>query len=625
MRGAIEQYLWMHPKDPLKKWLPGLRTLHAPITVQRFFPEDMPLVAPRILQLLNEHLPEATWQGLSAYSVHDILQIPGMNEAHTSELLYALIELALRPVSTQQTLPRPVKVELQPKPQTTAPAPPVTPEAVQEASAPVNLTAELTEILSIFPQSEQDILYARVFSKPDRATLVELGDSLGVTRERVRQIQARATRNLNAEILKRPQVTQIAKLLSEQLGVAFPVKHPRAIAVFQDVLGPEDSIQNQALMMYLAGPYVMRNGVLWKSDNNLQLPAAQQVDRIITDTGALEEDLIQHLIHHGVREEFAPQILESFQFHIVLGRYFLRRPATEDLAYFALTEIGKPATVEEIAELGSFTDRNLRGIRSRLLEDKRFIRVNKDELALAEWGLTEFSSITDAIAREIEEAGVPVPITYLVETLPKAFGVSPTSVRAYLEAPLFLIEDGQVRFRKPDEPFEAGGDMYRRAGTFQLGNLFTLHVPVTPETMRGSGVSVPTNVVQALGLTPGVSINFTATDRVLPANWSSAALNGNIGSVRGFALAHEATPGDTLRLTFNTQDLTVITALIQPHYEDALRGLSEYTGFAFKLVEEVISQLPEALGFPAEGVVHALRGRGDYLAADLYEELIRSS
>lgn len=624
LRSAIENHLRAHPNDQLAQWLPGLEGLRSPLKIQRFFPEDMTLIAPRILQLLAEYQPELTWQDLRTFSVNEISQIPGMTDARTAELLRALIELALRQVPTPPSSRQRTKIVHQPEEPVTELEPSITP---QEAAQPAtfSLPEALTDILTAFTDVEVEILHARVFSNPALATLAELGTEHGVTRERIRQLQAQATRTLKAKIRSNTQITHIADKLADELGAAFLTEHPRVAEIFQRVLGPGASTQHQAMMMYFAGPYSERKGVYWKADHNLQLPAAQRLDRLITDDGTTQDALIGHLIEHGVRQEFALPVLESFGFYTMRGRYFLRRPSAEQLAYIVLTDIGRPATIEEIAKVGGFTDMNLRGVRSRLFEDDRFMRPNKDEIALSRWGLTEFSSIVDAISHELEKSDQPVSIQYVIEELPRKYQVSETSVRAYLDAPLFIIEDSKVRFRRPDEPFKAGGSIYRRAGTFQLANLLTLHIPVTRDVLRGSGVGVAANIAEALGLTPGEPVEFFAENQVLPVTWPITALGGSIGSVRGFVLDLGGEPGDILRLTFDTENHTVKAVLIDTTYADALHGLREYTGLDFKSTEDIVSQLPESLGFPGEGVIHALRGRGDDFAADLYEELIRSA
>lgn len=627
LRDTIENHLRMHPKDQLVKWLPDLQSLRIPLKVQRFFPEDMGLLAPRILQIIEEYQPDATWQDLCTYSVWEISKIPEMTAARITGLLRTLIELALRPTTSPRPIPRRKRAEQQHS-EPIAATQPASSGALQEVPPgpeTFGLTEELTKILAEFSEVEIEILHARVFSSPARATLAELGTAHGVTRERIRQLQARATRTLKAAIGNNGHVLQIAEKLGSELGAAFLIDHPRVAEISRSILGREISAEHQAMMMYLAGPYSSRKGAHWKSDHNLQMPAAQRLDRLITDDGTKEEALIEHLLRHGVREEFALPVLESFGFYTTLGRYFTRRPSAEQLAYVALTNIGRPATIEEIAEVGGFTDMNLRGVRSRLFEDDRFIRRSKDEFALAGWGLTEFSGIVDAISRELEQFDYPVPVKYFVDKLPEKYLVSATSVRAYLEAPLFVIEDSKVRFRQPNEPFKAGGNIHRRPGTFQLGNLLTLHIPINHDAIRGSGIGVAANIVEALGLIPGEPVQFVAENQILPVTWPITALGGSIGSVRGFVLHLDGEHGDTLRLTFDTENHTVKAALIEAAYTDALHGLREYTGFDFESVEEVTSQLPEALGFPEEGIIHALRGRGDGLAADLYEELIRSS
>src|SRR5699024_8275171 len=118
----------------------------------------------------------------------------------------------------------------------------------------------------------------------------------------------------------------------------------------------------------------------------------------------------------------------------------------QSLRYLAFKSV--PMTVEEILEGIGRTDAAARGIRQRLFEDPRAVRVSKSEIGLPEWGHNEYTSLADEMLEELEREGGRMPLDRMVERLVDQFGVSPNSVRMYAGRPLFLLDpEGWIQVR----------------------------------------------------------------------------------------------------------------------------------------------------------------------------------
>src|SRR5205085_9586971 len=66
---------------------------------------------------------------------------------------------------------------------------------------------------------------------------------------------------------------------------------------------------------------------------------------------------------------------------------------------------------------------NVRGIRARLFEDPRLMRVSRTRWALRDWGLEEYTGIAEEIAQRIEEWGGRAKLQKLIDEQVPLFGV----------------------------------------------------------------------------------------------------------------------------------------------------------------------------------------------------------
>ena len=381
---------------------------------------------------------------------------------------------------------------------------------------PADLTSDLDtlmrDITSVLDSRQRLILERRTLSG-DPATLQELADELGVTRERVRQIQVKLEGRL-AELILLPRFRVLqwrGSTLSSALGVMAPVdSDPTSAVIDRAVRGAsvESLPMLKALMFRLAGGYEERDG--WLVRENEQAIDDAGLARLADENGLLPITTVYDwLSERGLVPEFHDLWIE------LCGRF---RRSGDILAVWTGSVVDKcvallavrgtpadvPMLVDEVGE-----GHGVNSTRNRFFEDERLIRVSRSEWASRQWGSEEYTGIADEIGQRIEEHGGQARLSELVEELVAVFGVRDTSVRVYAEAPMFVIEDGWVRLRRDDEPYLVEDPLSGCQGVYRSSeSTISMVLPVDNQMLRGSGRTLPSAVAVALGVMPDCSRVF---------------------------------------------------------------------------------------------------------------------
>ena len=164
----------------------------------------------------------------------------------------------------------------------------------------------------------------------------------------------------------------------------------------------------------------------------------------------------------------------------------------------ALLSIGRPATRQEIAQVCGFSE-NQAG--SHLSVIPSVCKADKAQWGLRKWIDDEYAGIVGEIIQRIEEGGGATTTKRLLEELPGKFGVTASSVRAYMNTPKFAVRDGSisiasksaVRLRELDDVIDGRDHCDAPYWTF----------PVEARFLNGySATGVPPEFAQALGCDP---------------------------------------------------------------------------------------------------------------------------
>lgn len=407
------------------------------------------------------------------------------------------------------------------------------------------------------PDREALIFRGRQSHPGGRRTLQEVGDQLGLTRERIRQLEKLMMEDLEA-FIQTPSGRAIrwrVDSIRRQLGVAAPVDQ------VQDLLKPPHGVGDYShLFKQLAGPYRQENDWLLLKSAETEDPTRTILAQ--TDSFGCVDMAIAHRSLHrwGLADDLhLPWLIRDDRCRIVHGRLLLwRGPVTDKLA-FALDAEGSPMTVEQMLDYLGLA-RSPRSVRNALGADERFVRVNLTNWGLADWGHAEYKGIAASIRSLLDDNG-PMPVNEVVKRMRKSFQSVEASTRAYCRAPAFVIERGWIRIRGPDEPYIYPVDSpLDSRGVFVLGTTKVAKLfKIDHDTMRGSGRVLGNTAGKALGIMPNDRLLFESPEGWgLTVTFPDTSITGPLlGSTRAIVEGAQARPGHYLRLVLNRSDMSV--------------------------------------------------------------------
>jgi hypothetical protein len=480
--------------------------------------------------------------------------------------------------------------------------------------SPEDVIGTLIEsLLDELDDRDRTVLGRRVWPAEGRWTLEQVGKELGMTRERARQIEGSIVSSFRDRVgsdVYRLICFRAAEL-RQRLGSVAPVTSARAQDAVRWSTRDVASSKRQTaydLLLWLAGPYTLTNG-WWRLVEGAPDPKGSDLRCRASDSGFLSADVVADALHElGVRRDLHAEWVDAVGgFRKVEGGWLDSSGSIIDqsLQYLAFKSV--PMTVEEILEGIGRTDAAARGIRQRLFEDPRAVRVSKSEIGLPEWGHNEYTSLADEMLEELEREGGRMPLDRMVERLVDQFGVSPNSVRMYAGRPLFLLDaEGWIQVRPADQPYEVRDDLLRVPFCYELSTSeASWRVEVDRDVLRGSGRHIPEQLAGWLRLRPGQTLTLHNPSRPLALAWRSWA-QPDVGSLKPFAEELGASEGDWLVLVLGRAG-TVDVRLVE-------RSAAADPELAF---------LVQLLGLPgdlAKDPKEALRVVGQVLGVDTSDE-----
>jgi hypothetical protein len=459
------------------------------------------------------------------------------------------------------------------------------------------------------------VLLERVLG-PGKQTLQDVGDRLGVSRERARQLEVQVTDDLRRSLADEDRwrcVRWAAEALRARLGAFAP------LALRQGAL-PGMSHQGRRIVTWLAA-YLYDDECLVSAE--FKVPTAASLARLVDGGGVIDEfEVHEQLLAAGVREEHVDALLARIPgLNCIDGQLVVWTTAMTDKAAVILELRNEPQDVEELFQLAG--GGSLVSFRNRLYEDPRFIRSTKSKVALRAWGGRHYTSVTDLMAQRL--ASGPMEIDSLARELHDRYEVSAHSVTMYAYAPMFKVSGDTVGLRVDNDPFVPRDKPHKVRGLYREGaRTIHWHVEVDHDILRGSGRSIPQEVGTFLGLVAGGEPMILASPiDPVPVSWPSNSIVGpSIGSLRAHAEAVTAAFGDLLRLTFTAEPLAVVVKRVPsgPPREPRSARLHRLTGLGPDHAV-TFGELCVAVGTTSRDVVEILRKRGDEAVADEAEQM----
>lgn len=473
------------------------------------------------------------------------------------------------------------------------------------------IAAAYSALIDGVPARLMTVARRRLFPLLARPTLEEVGLDMGVTRERVRQLEVKASRSI-ATRLQNPRCAALvleAARVSRLIGAAYVLSElhepwPGICVRFGDgdLLGAPDS-----LLLWMAGPYRKRGDWIIQEQRSGELAerTVRLVDEQLEGSVAEVDAVLRGLAALDIRPAMRRRWLTSSARVRLFGDWVVRWGSSMvDQCHSILHVAGEPMSAEQLAAaIGG--EPSVRSLRNRLLDDDRFQRVGKMNWGLPEWGFDEYTTVSDEIAEEIERQGGEASLQHLVDVISMTYGVAESSIRAYASSRRFArTPRGTLRVASADEINTQTRPLELTKGCYRIGEAWAIRVRITSETLRGSGTPVPECFVAHLGLRPGEHTHLSSPFGTIRASWAN--IGAYLGSLRPVAEGLAAAEGDSLfvqslgdgSLAFVLVDGLMLAGLTG----DALLAASVAWGGLSPDVDP-LTAIRHAVGFDGNGMV----------------------
>jgi hypothetical protein len=480
--------------------------------------------------------------------------------------------------------------------------------------------AELLQIhVGSLDDRVQEILARRLFADtPD--TLDVLGKDLGLTRERIRQIEGRARAAL-AEALEAD--TALCGIMTAVREVIGTVERLANVLSLMPGLGrPVPAAQKPAwrVLDRLDDGYEIKDG--WCASPTIMAAQTEMLTMLhelvnrhgvatIGDLGPLNPNQSQESADSKLRDWLSYCGLMVDGDHV-----FTRMQSVGDRAAAILSVAGSPMSSQQILDRFG-VERSLSSLRNAMGSDDRFSRVDRDKWSLAEWGLESYGGIRAVMRDEVAREGGRILMNTLIDRITGKYTVSANSVITYASAPPFEARDGVVRLALGERNVRKGPERTRRL--YRRGDCWLYRVTVTKEHLRGSGFPAPVAIAVLHGVQPGQSRQLDSALGPLAVNWTGS--QPAFGSILRFLVDSDIEIGNEIFLVLG-DDGSFHIEPVDANGADALEHALLLSGCADEAArQEPRAALAAAIGLPEDSpsasVIGAYRERGDGDIADL--------
>lgn len=489
----------------------------------------------------------------------------------------------------------------------------------------VDVAAILNELISDHAEVALVTLRQRLFADTP-VTLDVVGKQFGVSRERIRQVAGTARAKLEGVIGQHPSLSMtnegiaaaIGELLpSHALLSAYPALSDEVEAVGQPVWRVLDRLDDS---------YEIADG--WCAAPSVEAARTSLLSKLAdlaSPHGVVSLDVLSGELPPYFGESTNRPDLERWCEYCGLELYgdflIVGARSLPDRAAALLSIAQKPLSSGSLLEkVGS--QRSLQSLKNAMGADQRFMRVDRDEWALVEWDLEEYTSIRGLIQSEIDRNDGEVSLPALVETICGKYSVKEASVTAYASAPPYETVDGMVRpATEARVPTRSPAETKR---LYRAENAWLFRTEVTEDHMRGSGTGAPAAVATALELRHGGARHFSSDSGPLSIRWTG--LSPSFGSIRQRLIQRRFRLHDPIFIVLYDSGKFDLRSVPKPSGRTDL-DIAALTGVQMvESFQDFLTLCGRALGIPGAASLHDLLRqctlRGDDDVQSLLEQYI---
>jgi hypothetical protein len=336
-------------------------------------------------------------------------------------------------------------------------------EAVNTVPTLLSSESIVTEVLATIDREREREIIARRFGLFDRKeTLEQIGEMLGITRERVRQLEKSVITRLKAAA-EQGSVPYVNDFESRLVELLTPAGNVARVSKLTAELSEVPSREEQARVAFLAQlcPQMVviseddnfHNSVGIKTAHDEKTLKAAITSLVATIKQLGEPKSIEEITaatdFESAIETAAlastSKLLATLNNRWGLIKWPMVNPKNiRDKIYVILKENGKHMHFNEISEAIKDSDFKRKdvttqAIHNELIKDKRFVLIGRGIYALKEWGY-EKGTVADIITEVLKEAGEPLHRDEIVKRV--------LSSRFVKETTILLNLQGKPQFKR---------------------------------------------------------------------------------------------------------------------------------------------------------------------------------
>lgn len=476
-----------------------------------------------------------------------------------------------------------------------------------------DVAAILKRTIGAFESRVQQILARRFFADQPE-TLDELGRSLGVTRERVRQIEGKARAELVDALEPGGALEPLSSAVRSLIGQVLPLAElitliPALAQVVETVGQPAWRILDRLDDAYeiedgwCAAPTIL--GAQTATFTKLQELANRHGVVRIADFGILNSHQPEAAADHVLREWL------RYSGSVIDGDYVLTRAhSVADRAASILSVAGSPMAAQDILDrLG--VERSLSSLRNALGSDDRFERVDRYRWALTEWGLESYTGLRALVRDEVAREGGQITLDALIERITGKYSVTASSVVAYASSPPFEAKGGIVRLAAGERDIRKGPERTRRL--YRREQSWLYRVKITKEHLRGSGSPAPIAIASIVGIQHGQTRQLATPLGPQAISWTGN--QPSFGTIRRFLVDADIETGSEVFLVIGDDGSFGVEPVSQDNHGVVDKALKLIGATDVSARQQPRAALAAAIGLcqdsPAASVIGGYRERGD--------------
>lgn len=302
-----------------------------------------------------------------------------------------------------------------------------------------------SKLLKDLPDRQQEVIIRRFGLRGQRETLESIGHDLGITRERVRQIEEDALEDLRGK-MNTPVCRNVSHYLSDYLNKNSGLKKE---SVLLEDLGGSKFKNHVFFLLTLAEPFVRFSEnrdfhTLWATSHQPLKKATTLLDSFVSE---LKKEKKPSALPVGLPVSFieiSKKVLRSQEGLYGLPDWPEINPrGVRDKAYLLFKKEGKPLHFTEVASLVKHAVPQT--VHNELIKDHRFVLVGRGLYALQEWGY-QSGSVREVIARALQESKEPLAKEEVLEKVLEQRQVQPSTIFLNLQNKKLFIKNSEGKY-----------------------------------------------------------------------------------------------------------------------------------------------------------------------------------